>query len=569
MEKNYKTKLPKDVKTYIDKINSCPNVVNRERKLLVDLIDDIFANETLIYDEKQIEKYFSYEKYFDFNLFDWEKFVFVLHNCVFREDGFPRWTLLVLYLGRGAGKNGYLAFEDFCLITPTNGIKNYHIDICATSEDQARTSFDDIYEILEHPVNPKFKKVLEKSFTWNKTIITNKETNSNIRFRTNNSKTKDGGRPGKVDFDEYHAYVDYDNIKVFTTGLGKKDAPRRTIATTDGYERGGPLDDLKQNCLDILNRRVPDNGILPFMCKLDDENEVHDKTKWQKANPSLEYKLNLLLEMEQEYLEYSINPINNSSFMVKRMNMPIMPEEQQVTSWENILATAFITEDNGVKIARKLPDLTGKRCVAGIDFASLADMASACITFKINGYIYSIKHSWICEKSKDLPRINAPLRDWEKQGLITFVKSAEINPDLISYWLLEQARKYKLTIVKIALDKYRTNQVRNSLANIGFDVDDSTVVKCVRPSDIMLAVGPITTAFNFHKIVWGDDPLIRWACWNACLEPRPNNNYIYGKKEAKSRKTDPFMAFVHSFILIDEASLERKIEDVIPVFLDI
>ena len=53
MEKNYKTKLPKDVKKYIDKINSCPNVVNRERKLLVDLIDDIFANETLIYDEEQ------------------------------------------------------------------------------------------------------------------------------------------------------------------------------------------------------------------------------------------------------------------------------------------------------------------------------------------------------------------------------------------------------------------------------------------------------------------------------------------------------------------------------------
>lgn len=73
---------------------------------------------------------------------------------------------VLILVGRGAGKNGYLSFEDFCLLTPINGIKQYHIDICANSEDQARTSFDDIYNILEDR-----KTYFKKYFRWNKEKI--------------------------------------------------------------------------------------------------------------------------------------------------------------------------------------------------------------------------------------------------------------------------------------------------------------------------------------------------------------------------------------------------------------
>lgn len=117
-----------------------------------------------------------------------------------------------------SGKNGYLAFEDFCLISPYCEIKQYDIDICATAEEQARTSFDDIYNILE---NPAQTKKLKRFFYWNKEVITGRKNKSKIKYRTNNAKSKDGLRSGKVDFDEVHAYENYDNIKVFTTALGK------------------------------------------------------------------------------------------------------------------------------------------------------------------------------------------------------------------------------------------------------------------------------------------------------------------------------------------------------------
>lgn len=554
MVENYKTRFPKDVQIYIDKIESCPAVVNNERLLLVEYLKDVFKNEELVYSEEQIAKYFSYEKYFPYGLFEWERFLFVLHYCVFRKDGLPRWSDLFIYMGRGGGKNYYLSWEDWCAITPTHGIKEYDIDICATSEEQAMTSFNEIYNILEN--NIKYKKVLEQNFHWTKTEIRNKKTNSTIKFRTNNAKSKDGLRSGALNFDEYHAYETYDNIRVFTTGLGKKENPRTTITTTDGEVRGGPLDKKKEQALDVLNRRTPDNGLLVFMCKLDDEKEVEDINMWQKANPSLEYRPSLLEQMKKEYVDYVQDPIGNSSFMTKRMNIPKMAMESQVTSWENILATWQITDENGNVITREVPDLSGMSCVAGIDFSSFDDFASACLTFKKDGTYYCIKHTWICSRSRDLPRIKPPLKDWERAGLLTFIDEPEISPYIITDWL--QVQKQKYNIVKVGADHYRFIDIAKALKDIGFDVEDKERVKRVRPSDIMMTVNTISSAFNTHNVVWGDDPLMRWATWNAKLEPRQNNNYVYGKIEPKSRKTDPFMAFVHSMVLTLDIELEES-----------
>jgi phage terminase large subunit-like protein len=139
----------------------------------------------------QYDRYYKFIQFFPFDLLPWEKFVFLLHNCVYRPDGLLRWPVLFCLLGRGAGKNGYASYETFCLLTPVNGIKNYDIDIFAMSEDQAKTSFQDVYDVLED-----HKGTLSKYFKWNLEVIANRATGSRLRYRTSGVKTKDGGRPG-------------------------------------------------------------------------------------------------------------------------------------------------------------------------------------------------------------------------------------------------------------------------------------------------------------------------------------------------------------------------------------
>lgn len=522
----------KYIKEYLDIIDNEVFPMCKEQKLLSKFIKNIFDNEKLVIDEEKVEKYFSYQKYFPFNLFPWEKFLFVLHNCVFKENGLPRFADLFILVGRGSGKNAYLAYEDFCLITPTHGIKNYDIDISANSEDQAKTTFNDIYNILE---DPKYTKKMKRNFYWNKEEIINLKTKSKIKFRTNNPKGKDGLRSGKVDFDEIHAYQNWANINVFTTGLGKKDNPRRTYITTNGDVRDGPLDNLLEKAIMILKGEVEDNGFLPFICKLDEEKEVDNPDNWAKANPSLPYRPSLMEQMKKEYADYKINPYVNNAFMTKRMNIPKGSKDIEVTSWENILSTN-----------KDIPNLEGASCTIGIDYTKVNDMMSVGLLFLKGGIYYWVSHSWFCTNSRDKDRIKAPLEEWSEQGLLTIVDDIEINPDMATEWIQEQLIKYNF--VKLGVDNFRLALLSKSMKNIGIDATNKEQVKIIRPSDIMKIVPVIDSSFNNHQIVWGDNPLMRWFTNNTKLTDKNLGNYVYDKIEPKSRKTDGFMAFVHAMI---------------------
>jgi phage terminase large subunit-like protein len=528
-------KISDYLQEYIDLIESGERKSCNEQRLLIEYIKRVFETEKLIVNEIQIEKYLSYQKYFPFDLFPWEKFCFILHNCVFRTDGMPRWSDLFILMGRGGGKNGYLAFEDFCLVTETHGVAYYNIDICANSEEQAKTSFDEIYNVLE---NPKWRSKFEKNFHWNKTEIQNKKTKSKIKYRTNNPKGKDGLQSGKVDFDEPHAYENWENINVFTTGLGKKPHPRRTYISTNGDVREGPLDQLIEKSHKILSGEIADNGFLPFICNLDEDEEVHNEELWEKANPSLPYLPNLREQMRREYSDYLLDPIINNAFMTKRMNRPQGNKDAEVTSWENILKT------NG-----ELPDLKGRSCVCGIDFSKTTDFVSAFLLFKDRDQYYGIHHSWFCTASNDKHRIKYPLHEAVAKGNLTIVDDVEINPQIIADWVKEKQRDY--FIEKIAIDNFRYTLLSRALRDAGFDANDKEI-KLVRPSDIMQVVQKISSMFIGNKIIWGDDSLMRWFTRNTKLEPAPNNNFKYGKIEPKSRKTDGFMAFVNAVILDDE-----------------
>lgn len=544
----------KEIDEYINYVRCEKYKVCKEQKLLVQYIEDCFKNEEIYVDIEQLEKYLNLQKYFDYELFPWEKFCFVLHNCVYSQPGILRWPDLIIVVGRGAGKNGYLAFEDFALITPANGIKNYNIDICATSEEQAQTSFNDIYDMLE---NNKAK--MRKHFSWTKSEIKNLKTGSVIRYRTSNSKTKDGGRPGKVDFDEYHAYENYKLIDVFKTGLGKKAQPRTTIISTMGDVRDGPLDNLMDDMLAILNGTVPDNGRICFICRLDDKKEVNNEENWYKANPSLQYFPNLLIQIRKEYGDWLKDNFGNASFMTKRMNVPQGTTEVPVTEWVNILSTR-----------REVIDLTGQPSVFGVDYMKTTDFLAVGLLFAVANYKYWLTHSWVCENCRDLSRIKYPVKDAAAYGLLTIVPGVEIPPEIPAEWLNEKMKDYR--IVAGGLDNYRYSLLKKPLQSIGFDCDKNgnNNLNLVRPSDIMKVAPIISSDFANQRIIWGENSLMRWYTNNVKVVYDNKGNMLYGKIEPKTRKTDGFMALAAAYTVEDKlkelAPLPPKITDLMGVY---
>lgn len=532
----------KEIDEYIRDVREGPYRVCEEQLLLCDFVEDIFRTEDLYVDTKQLARYMGLQKHFPYKLFPWEKFCFALHNCVYTANGDLRFPTLVIIVGRGAGKNGYLSFEDFALLTPVNGIKEYHIDIFATSEDQASTTFKDVHAMLED--NEDYFK---NYFYWNKEVICNLKTKSELKYHTSSPKTKDGGRPGKVDFDEYHAYETYKLIDVAKTGLGKKEHPRETIISTMGDVRDGPMDALENDCMDILHRRIPDNGMLPFICRLGEnyDEEVKDEANWHKANPSLRYFKTLLTQMRKEYAEYVRDPANHSAFMTKRMNRPKGEAVYNVTEWDNL-----------VEATKELPDLKGYGCVAGIDYAKSNDFVSAGLLFKIDEQRYWIHHTWVCKHSADLPRVKYPLEQDVSIGFVTWVEETEIDPRLVTEWIAEQAKKY--IIKKIAIDNFRYALMSDALKEIGFSTENKKV-KLVRPSDLMKAAVVIGYVFSKHLIAWDVSKIMRWYTWNVKAVTDAKGNVTYEKIEPKSRKTDGFHAMAGAFTLEEDIPKRTKV----------
>lgn len=528
-----------EITTYLDMIehdNEYP--VCKWQKMLGNFVKNVFETENLSINHEQLSKYLGYQKYFPYKLFEWEIFMFALHNCVYREDGLLRFPEAFLYMGRGGGKNGYLSFEDFCLLTPVNGVKDYHIDIFANSEDQAKTSFTDVYNVME-----RNERKLQKFFKWNLEVITSKQTGSQLRFRTSNAKTKDGGRPGKVDFDEFHAYENYDVVRVAKTGLGKKEFPRSTIITTDGDVRDGPLDHMLARSKQILQGAIPDNGLLPFICKLDAKEEVNEERNWYKANPSLRYFPNLMDELRREYADYRMDNIGNAAFMTKRMNIPQGSMETEVTAWENIVACS--------RPAKRAPDVW----VAGMDFARTTDFVTV-VLFGLAGdeWVWQ-QHTWVCSQCKDLSRIKFPIQDAVERGLITWVEDVEIPPELPAKWLSEQMAVKR--VIGVAIDDYRFGIMKKALEGVGFVAGKDGNILQVKGRNIMQIAPRLIAKLNRQQVAFGDDALMRWYINNTKQLLDTRGNITFGKIEPKTRKTDGFMAAVAAVTMVDRLELEQ------------
>jgi len=138
---------------YLRKIKNNEVLHCQEQELMIDnLVIPVLEREDVIIDNEKIEKGLSLQKYFPYRLIEWEVFLFALIVGVYFTDGDIVFNEIRVMVGRGSGKNGFISFLCFYFLSPYHGIRGYNIDLMANAEDQAKTSFKDVYEVITDPV---------------------------------------------------------------------------------------------------------------------------------------------------------------------------------------------------------------------------------------------------------------------------------------------------------------------------------------------------------------------------------------------------------------------------------
>lgn len=533
---------------YIRKIKNNEVLHCKEQDQMIDnIVIPVLEREDVIINNKKIEEGLSLQKYFPYRLIEWEIFLFALIVGVFTTDGDIFFKDIRIIVGRGSGKNGFISFLCFYFLSPYHGIRGYNIDLMANSEEQAKTSFNDVYEIIKNPTEKEYERALKSNYYVTKERITGKKTGSVLRFNTSSKRGKDSKRTGCIIFDEKHEYLDPENINTLKSGLGKVGHEREITITTDGHVRGAVLDREKEQNIEILKEYNPLNRTLVFWCRIEKEEEWNQIDKMVKAIPSLNDFPNLKAIIQKEIIDMPFNMEYFPEYMAKRCNMPIGNAETEVASWDDIKATN-----------QEMPDLTGCSCVGGLDYANTNDFVACILIFKQGGKYYVLHHTFVCAKSRDLPGIKAPLKEWEERGDLEYVYDVEVPADLVASWFDRMGQTYN--IVKIAMDKFRHSLMNKAFRAIGYDAYDTKNLVIVRPNDIMAIASVINSMFLNHILVWGDVPIMRWYT-NNVKKVIENGITKYGKIDEHYRKTDGFMAFAAGMVIENEIP-----EDFNPIF---
>jgi len=555
-------KIPSYVTEFINSWRNGEIILNKERILLIEWLEkDILTMPDIYFDIDQIERYIEYTNKNYFILQSFQTFVACFIFLKYEDDTLV-FDEFFLYMARGAGKNGFISSLVNFFIDELHGIENYNVSVVANSEKQAKTSFKEVYDVLNA------KDELKDRYKVRKETIENIKTRSTFQFHTSNASTKDGLRDGAIVYDEIHQFENSEIVDVFASGLGKVKHPRQFYIGTDGFVRQGFIDALKERSMNILERKVSvrDDSLFPFLCCIENEEEMHIIDNWQKSNPMFhpplsDYAKTLLRTVTKQYKKLENDPSGYEEFVTKRMNLPRVNLEKSVTSWEKIIATD--QEYN-------LDSLKGRECIASIDYASIRDFAACGLLFSKDGdYIMPVElcHSFVCKpfvdkhygystrkaegNNKKDHRKFAPIKEWEDEGLLTVLDKETMNPYVIVEWFM-QKRDEGFNIKKIIGDNFRMEILKPLFEKHGFEVE---IIRNPEAASALLAP-KIELAFDEERVIFGKNPMMRWYVNNVLVQIKANGNKVYKKKEPIKRKTDGFMMFLYA--LWAERELEEN-----------
>lgn len=498
----------------------------KEQHELMEFVRNRIYDDDIVIKADLIEKAITRAERYFFVLHPFQRFFYAFVVGVYTKDDFLLFDEYFFLAGRGTGKNGLISTLMFNL-PDINGIDEYNIDLVATSERQAKTSFKDVYKVIK-----KNSKKLKKFWKITLELITHKKSTAEIAYHTSNAKTKDGLRPGAILFDEIHEFLNDELIRVFSSALGKVKYGRTFYLTTDGYVRGGYLDSLKALVKEIFSDKQYDLKFFPFIFKLDSIEEVHDEKNWVKAIPRLMYDEVLFETLRKEYKKALRDSGAMVEFLTKRMNIPTEDAFSVVAKWEDIEATQ-----------QEMPDLKRKSCVGAIDYADIRDFAAVGLLFNENGKRYWIHHTFICKKTLALTNFKFDIDRAVREGYATILDDDFIRPEYLADWFVEKRKEYNIT--EISADRWRFTALDEAFTKEGIKLKEVpsgpiTHGKISTKVDIM---------FSEHSIVFGDDFMMRWYTNNVKVIFDSKGNKTYEKIEPKTRKTDGFMALIHALVI--------------------
>lgn len=425
----------------------------------------------------------------------------------------------VLSMPRKNGKTQIVAGLALCHLLGPEAESRGEVYAAANDRFQSGKTFNEIVAILDnHPeldarVNiTKFRKEIE--------VLTGQGKGSIFAALSADVAGKYGLSPSFIVYDELGQAPKRDLYEALDTAMGARDNPLMCVISTQAADDHAIMSELVDYGQKVNAGEISDPAFHLTFYGATDQDDPWNPDTWAKANPALG-DFRSLSDVQRQAAQAQRMPSAEHSFRNLILN-------QRVSAHVRFIAKAE-WDANGAELRA---DLEGRACYAGLDLSATRDLTAFVLVFpdERGGFDvlarFYLPEAGLRDKS-EADRV--PYDVWARQGWLTAIPGATVDPSFVAQDIAEAAALYDLQ--GLADDRWRIEDLKRELNALGAALPLAEFGQGFR--DMAPAIDLMERLIAEIRLRHGGNPIPTICAANAVIERDAAGN----RKLAKHKST--------------------------------
>lgn len=428
----------------------------------------------------------------------------------------------VLSMGRKNGKTQLAAALALCHLVGPEAEPRGEVYSCALTRDQAAKLFAEMVAILKgHPELDDRCNVVR--FTKQIEVMTGHGEGSIYAALSADAGSKLGLSPSFTVYDELGSAPNRALFDAMDTATGARDNPLMMVISTQAAADHAVMSELIDHGLKVQDGEIDDPSFHLTLFAAPSDADPWDPTTWELANPAIG-DFRSYEDVKRQAAQARLMPSKEAAFRNLILN-------QRVSAVSRFIHKAE-WDANGAAV--DVDSLDGRECYAGLDLGATRDLTAFVMVFPdAEGHFdvlarFFMPEANIEERSSE---DRVPYDVWAKQGLITLIPGATIDPGFVADALASAAVKYNMQA--LAYDRWRIEDLKRELGLIGASLPLTPFGQGFK--DFSPAVDVLERCVAEKLLRHGSNPVLNMCAANAVVTRDPAGGRKLDKAKAAGR----------------------------------
>lgn len=428
----------------------------------------------------------------------------------------------VLSMPRKNGKTQIVAGLALCHLLGPEAEQRGEVYAAANDRFQSGKTFNEIVAILEEfpeieaRVNVvKFRKEIE--------VLTGPGKGSIFAALSADAAGKHGLSPSFIVYDELGQAPKRDLYEALDTAMGARDNPLMVVISTQAADDHAIMSELVDYGQRVNAGELEDPAFhLTFYGAAPEDDPWHPDT-WAKANPALG-DFRSLSDVQRQAAQAQRMPSAEHSFRNLILNQRVSAHVRFIAKAEWDLNSA----------APNLDRLKGRPCFGGLDLSQSRDLTAFVLVFPDEAGAFDVLAKFYLPEQGLRDKAEAdrvPYDVWARQGYLTAIPGATVDPSFVAQDIAEAAAEYDLQ--GLAYDRWRIEDLRRELREIGAELPLREFGQGFR--DMAPAIDLFERLAAEGQLRHGGHPILTMCAANAVIERDAAGNRKLAKHKSTGR----------------------------------